>query len=152
MIQPRDCCGLTANACESGIRAPSRETHALPGQVIAGNARERHPNGTHPTAIVVGTESRGTPADVIADRASDRRRGHQRQEGTHADGMPGTALGRHHVRQVSAALRRGAAQPAHAARRRTRPEIVPILTVGITGNAIPIYPAARLMRSALGRN
>ena len=31
-----------------------------------------------------------------------------------------------------------------------RPEIVAILTVGITGNAVPIYDAARLMRHALG--
>jgi hypothetical protein len=29
-------------------------------------------------------------------------------------------------------------------------EIAPILTVGITRNAVPIYPAARLMRTALG--
>jgi hypothetical protein len=71
-IQPRDCCGLVANACESGIRAPSRETHALPGQVIAGNARERHPNGTHPTAIVVGTESPRTPSGAVAGNACDR--------------------------------------------------------------------------------
>ena len=42
MIQPRDCCGLTANARESGIRPPSRGRHPLPGQVIAGNASDRH--------------------------------------------------------------------------------------------------------------
>jgi hypothetical protein len=95
MIQPRDCCGLTANACECRIRAPSR--------------------ATHPAAIVVGTESRATPSDGVAGRASDRRRVHQRQEGTHADAIPGTALRRHQIWQVSAALRRGAAQPAHPA-------------------------------------
>jgi hypothetical protein len=42
-IQPRDCCGPTANLRESGIRAPSQGTHPVPGQVIAGNARRRHP-------------------------------------------------------------------------------------------------------------
>jgi hypothetical protein len=43
MIQPRDCCGLTAIACESGIRALSQGTHALPGQASAGNALGRYP-------------------------------------------------------------------------------------------------------------
>jgi hypothetical protein len=42
-IQPGDCCGLTATARESGMRALSQATHPLPGQVVAGNARERHP-------------------------------------------------------------------------------------------------------------
>jgi hypothetical protein len=41
-IQPRDCCGPTANARESGIRPPSRGTHPLPGQASAGNACGRH--------------------------------------------------------------------------------------------------------------
>jgi hypothetical protein len=43
MIQPRDCCSSTANPCESGIRAPSRGTHPLPGQANARNAFERYP-------------------------------------------------------------------------------------------------------------
>jgi hypothetical protein len=42
-IQPRDCRSLIANACESGIRPPSRATHPLPGQASAGNARGRYP-------------------------------------------------------------------------------------------------------------
>ena len=99
---------------------------------------------------MVGTESRGTPADVIAGRASDRRRVHQRQEGTHADAIPGTARGRHQIWQVSAALRRGAAQPAHAARRRSGDEIGAILHADGGENAIASYGAARLMRQALG--
>jgi hypothetical protein len=72
LIQPGDCCGPTAIACESGIRAPSRATHPVPGQVIAGNARERHSNGTHPTAIVVGTGSPETRSGAIAGHACDR--------------------------------------------------------------------------------
>jgi hypothetical protein len=42
-IQPRDCCGPTANPYESGIRAPSRGTHPLPGKAVAGSALGRHP-------------------------------------------------------------------------------------------------------------
>ena len=42
-IQPRDCCGLTANPRESGMRARSRGRHPLPGQVITGNALGHHP-------------------------------------------------------------------------------------------------------------
>jgi hypothetical protein len=71
-IQPRDCCGPIVVMRESGIRAPSRATHPVPGQVSAGNARERHSNGMHPTAIVVGTESPGTRSGAIAGHASDR--------------------------------------------------------------------------------
>jgi hypothetical protein len=92
MIQPRDCCGPTANACESGIRALSQGTHPVPGQASAGKAlardrrarirppswwernrreRARAPaQGTHPTAIapISAQEkrprrpSRGTPS------------------------------------------------------------------------------------------
>jgi hypothetical protein len=92
MIQPRDCCGLTAIMCECRIRAPSRRTHPLPGQVIAGNAFEQHhrerirppswwernrgqhprvpSGGTHPTVVAatsarkerMRTPSRGTPS------------------------------------------------------------------------------------------
>jgi hypothetical protein len=105
----------------------------------------------HPAAVVVGTESRAVPSSAIPGHASDRRRVHQRQEGTHADAIPGTARGRHHVRQGIATLRRGAAQPAHPARRRTRPEIVPILTVGITGNAIPIAGCGAADAPGVGR-
>ena len=74
MIQPRNCCGPTANACESGMRALSQGTHPVPGRAITGNALGRYPRprirqsswwernrgprprapsrGTHPTAIV----------------------------------------------------------------------------------------------------
>ena len=38
LIQPGDCCNLTANARESGMRALSQATHPLLGQAIAGNA------------------------------------------------------------------------------------------------------------------
>jgi hypothetical protein len=82
MIQPRDCGGLTANARESGIRTPSRGTHPLPGQVIAGNASDRHPKRTHPAAIVVGTESQPVRSHAIPGHASGRRRGLQRCGGT----------------------------------------------------------------------
>jgi hypothetical protein len=65
LIQPGDCCGPTANAHESGIRPPSRATHPLPGQASTGNALGRHPNGTHPAAIVVGTESPAPPSGAL---------------------------------------------------------------------------------------
>jgi hypothetical protein len=71
-IQPRDCCSLTASTRESGIRVPSRTTHPLPGQVVAGNALGRDANGTHPTAIVVGTGSPETRSGAIAGHACDR--------------------------------------------------------------------------------
>jgi predicted component of type VI protein secretion system len=83
MIQPRDCCSPTANPYESGIRAPSRGRHPLPGQVIAGNAHERHPGhrirqsawwernhgprprapsqGTHPTAVAATSAEKERP-------------------------------------------------------------------------------------------
>ena len=64
--------------------------------------------------------------------------------------MPSIALGRQHGRQVSAALWGGAAQPAHAARRRAGDEIGAILHADGGENAIAIYGAARLMRQALG--
>jgi hypothetical protein len=139
MIQPRDCCGPTANACESGIRARSRETHALPGQASTGNARERHPKGTHPAAIVVGTESLRTRSDAVACAACDRHRVQPRAGGTHPNAIPGAACGRHPIRQVVTSLRRGAAQPAHAARRRSGDEIVPILERRCSTHVIPIY-------------
>jgi hypothetical protein len=43
MIQPRNCCGPTANAREYRIRLPSQGRHPLPGQASAGNAFEPHP-------------------------------------------------------------------------------------------------------------
>jgi hypothetical protein len=67
-IQPRDCCSLTANARESGIRPPSRGTHALPGQASTWNALGRHPKSTHPAAIVVGTPSQAAPSGAIAGK------------------------------------------------------------------------------------
>jgi hypothetical protein len=118
MIQSHNCCGPTANAPESGIRAPSRGTHALPGQASAGNARGRHPKGTHPAAVVVGTESRAVPSHAIPGHASARHRAQPRWEGTHPNAVAGNAHGRQHGWQVITSLRRGAAQPAHAARRR----------------------------------
>jgi hypothetical protein len=79
MIQPRDCCSLTANARESGIRPPSQGTHPVPGQAIIGKACGRHhrerirppswwernrkhrprvpSGGTHPT-VVAATSAR----------------------------------------------------------------------------------------------
>ncbi|MBK9940641.1 MAG: hypothetical protein IPP13_03345 [Kouleothrix sp.] len=82
MIQPRDYCGPTANACESGIRALSQATHPLLGQVIAGNARERHSNGTHPAAIAwernrgqrPRAPSQGTHPTVIAPNCAEKER------------------------------------------------------------------------------
>ena len=149
-IQPRDCCGPIVIMRESGIRAPSRGTHPVPGQASTGKARERHSNGTHPTAVVVGTPSRAAPSNAITGHASDRHRAQPRWEGTHPNAVAGNARGRQLGWQVVASLRRGAAQPAHAARRRTRPEIGAILNAGISYTAITIYPAARLMRHALG--
>jgi hypothetical protein len=132
------------------MRAPSRGTHALPGQASTGNALGRHPKSTHPAAIVVGTESRAAPAHAITGHASDRHRAHQRAGGTHPNAIPGHALGRQHGWQVSAALRRSAAQPAHAARRRSGDEIVPILAaVSAKPHSRSTY-TARLMRHALG--
>jgi hypothetical protein len=122
----------------------------VPGQASTGNARERHPNSTHPAAIVVGTESRATPSSASTGNASDRHRAHQRWEGTPSDAITGNARERHHVRQVGTPLRRGAAQPAHAARRRSGDEIGAILHADGGENAIAIYGAARLMRQALG--
>ena len=83
MIQPRGCCSLTANARESGIRPPSRGTHALPGQASTGNALGRYPRprirppswwernrgqrprapsrGTHPTAIAPSSAEKERP-------------------------------------------------------------------------------------------
>jgi hypothetical protein len=94
MIQPRACCGPTANARESGIRPPSRGRHPVPGQVIAGNAFEPHhrerirppswwernrrqrarapSRGTHPTviaAISVQEEGIRTPYQVAPSHA-----------------------------------------------------------------------------------
>jgi hypothetical protein len=151
-IQPRDCCGPTASTHESGIRAPSRGRHPVPGQGIAGNACGRDPNGTHPTAVLVGMESQERPSDAIAGRASDRHRAQQRAGGTHPNAIAGSALGRQHRRQVSAFLRRGAAQPAHAARRRSGHEIGAIVAAVSAKPQSRSTGAARLMRQALARH
>jgi hypothetical protein len=101
-IQPRDCCGLTANACEYRIRTPSRGTHPVPGQASAGNARRRHPRArirppswrernrrerartpsqsTHPTVVASNRvendcprrRSRGTPSGASTSGRSAR--------------------------------------------------------------------------------
>ncbi len=114
--------------------------------------------------------SPGTPSDAIPGTASGRRRAgngiagsalerHRRArirplsrptapEGTPSDGMPSIALGRQHGRQVSAALWGGAAQPAHAARRRSGGEIGAILRThfGYTVSAIYRCGAADAQR------
>jgi hypothetical protein len=102
MIQPGDCCDPTANACESGIRAPSRGRHPLRGKAVAGKALGRHhgarirppswwernrrqrprapSQGTHPSVIApnsAGQErprrpSQGTPAIVTMAGRSAR--------------------------------------------------------------------------------
>jgi hypothetical protein len=94
-IQPHDCRGPTASVCESGIRAPSRGRHAVPGQVIAGKAFGRHhqerirpppwwernhgqrprapSRGTHPTVVAANRAAAKrprTPYQVAPSRAS----------------------------------------------------------------------------------
>ena len=82
MIQPRDCRGLTANARESGIRAPSQGTHPVPGQAITGKACGRHHRermrrpswweryrGQRPRA-----PSQGTHPTVIASSSAEKER------------------------------------------------------------------------------
>jgi hypothetical protein len=102
-----------------GIHCLDRPSPGRPSHVIAGHASDRHR---------VGTESPGTRSGAIAGYASDRHRAQPRCGGTPVDGMPGTALGRQHGWQVITHLRGGAAQPAHAARRRcAATEIAPIL-------------------------
>jgi hypothetical protein len=123
-IQPRACCGLTATARESGIRAPSPATHLVPGQASTGNALGRYPRQRIRRSSWWGTESQERPSDAIPGKACDRHRVQPRCEGTHPNAIAGNAFARQHIRQVSAALRRGAAQPAHAARRRSGGEIV----------------------------
>jgi hypothetical protein len=149
-IQPRDCRSLIANACESGIRPPSRATHPVPGQASAGNAFELHPKGTHPAVVVVGMESRAAPSGAIAGRASERRCGQPRCEGTHPNAVAGNACGRQHGWQVITHLWGGAAQPAHAARRRSGDRDRADCARYHAMKALPIYSAARLMRHALG--
>ena len=96
MIQPRDCCGLTANAYDRACERYRRERiHCL------------------------DKPARGRPSDGIPYRASDRHRVHQRWERLPSEVIMGNARRRQPGWQVSAALRRGAAQPAHAARRRS---------------------------------
>jgi hypothetical protein len=119
MIQPGDCRDLTAIARELGIRAPSRAMHAVPGQASTGNACRRHPRARirPPSWWEPNRQegprapSQGTHPTVIAPVSAGKKR--------IRTPIPGRARGRQHVRQVSAALRRGAAQPAHAARRRS---------------------------------
>jgi hypothetical protein len=126
-IQPGDGCGPTANAYESGIRPPSRGTHPVPGQVITGNAYGRHRGERIRRPYAWERHCRERPRAPSQGTASDRHRGHQRCGGTPSDAIPGRARERQHGWQVSACLRRGAAQPAHAARRRSASsEIVPI--------------------------
>ena len=127
-IQLRDCCGPTANPCESGIRAPSRGRHPLPGQASAGNALGRYPrprirspswweryrrNGPR-------TPSRGTPAHAITSGGPTRPSGvvppNQRMQ---PDAVPASEIG---------AILRGIR----------------------VGKAFPINLAARLMRRPLG--
>jgi hypothetical protein len=114
-IQPRDCWGLTANACESGIRPPSRGTHPVPGQAITGNARGRH----HWERIRPPSwweRNRRERARALCQRnASDRRRVHQRAGETPSDAVAGNVRARQHGWQVITRLWGNAAQPAHAA-------------------------------------
>jgi hypothetical protein len=123
-IQPGDCCGPIANLRESGIRARSQGTHAVPGQASTGSALGRHPHGTHPAAVVVGTTARAASSDGIAGRASDRHHAGQRWEETHPNAIPGRALARYPVRQPDAV-------PAT--------QIGPILCAIIINNAFPTY-------------
>jgi hypothetical protein len=99
---------------------------------------------------VVGTVSQERPSDASTENACDRHHVQPRWEGTPSDAITGNARERHHVRQVGTPLRRGAAQPAHAARRRSGDEIGAILHADGGENAIAIYGAARLMRQAFG--
>ena len=150
LIQPRDGCNPTANACESGMRAPSQGTHPLPGQAIAGNALGRHhrerirppswwePDRRHRPR----TPSRGTHPTAIAPSSAEAERPRTLSRGT-----PTHAITSGRASRASGGVPPNQRMQSDAA---SRPEIVAILTVGITGNAVPIYPAARLMRSALG--
>jgi hypothetical protein len=138
-------------------RARIRHPTAITGNASrawTGQRRERPrapSQALHPTAIVVGTESPAAPSDGVAGSASDRRRVHQRQEGTHADAIPGTALRRHQIWQVSAALRRGAAQPAHPADAVPATEIVAIFRGIMEMTAVPIYRGGAADAPSVGR-
>ncbi|MBK9940548.1 MAG: hypothetical protein IPP13_02860 [Kouleothrix sp.] len=93
MIQPRDCCGLTANAYDRACERYRRERiHCLdkpargrPSDGIPYRASDRQR---------VGTPSRATPSGASTGHASDRHRAHQRAGGTRSDSIPGRALGR----------------------------------------------------------
>jgi hypothetical protein len=65
--------------------------------------------------------------------------------------MPGSALGRQHRWHVSAALRRGAAQPAHPADAVPATEIVAIVRGIMEIKAVPIYRGGAADAPGVGR-
>jgi hypothetical protein len=123
----------------------------VPGQASAGNAFARYPNGTHPTAVLVGTALPGTPSGAVA---GNRIRPSSRP----------SACGKERIRTPSQAPPASANMAGRSVRpsgvvppnQRMQPdavpatEIVPILERRCGPHVIPIYSAARLMRSALG--
>ena len=91
----------------------------MPGQASTGNARGCDPRARIRPPSWWERNRREGPRTPSQGRASDRHRVQPRAGGTHPNAIPGAACGRHPVRQVVTALRCGAAQPAHAARRRS---------------------------------
>jgi hypothetical protein len=119
-----------------------RPARGTPAGAITGNASGRHRGGNGIAGSALGRH----PIPRI--RPSSRPTA---PDGTPSDAVAGNALGCHPTRQVVTSLRGGAAQPAHAARRRSgerdRADCARYHAVTV----IPIESTARLMRHALGR-
>jgi hypothetical protein len=150
LIQPGDCCNLTANARESGMRALSQATHPLRGKAVAGKAlgrrhrehirppswwernrgqRPRVPSrGTHPTAI--------TP--ISAEKERPRRQSQAAPSGANMASRSTPASG---VVPPNQRMQPDAV-PAMRSRRFWNLDVVHTPSRSIT--------AARLMRPALG--
>jgi hypothetical protein len=119
MIQPRDCCSPTAIMRESGIRAPSRATHPLPGQACTGNALARNPRHRIRRPYAWERHCRERP------RAPSR--------GTHATAVAATSARKERPRSPSQAAPSGANMAGRSARpsgvvppnQRMQPDAVP---------------------------
>ena len=139
MIQPRGCCSLTANARESGIRPPSRGTHALPGQAITGNALGRYASGTHPTASAwerhrgqrPRTPSREGHPTVITSVSAGKKRIR-----TPSQAAPSRAIPSGRLSRTSGVVPPNQRMQPDAA---LRPKIGAILNAGISYTTITIY-------------
>jgi hypothetical protein len=138
-IQPRDCRGPTANVPESGMRALSQATHALPGQAITGNALGRYASGTHPTASAwernrrqrPRTPSREGHPTVITSVSAGKKRIR-----TPSQAAPSRAIPSGRLSRTSGVVPPNQRMQPDAA---LRPKIGAMLNAGISYTTITIY-------------